>query len=536
MEIKQFIVIGSSFCGVISAKTLVDAGANVLMLDTGIVGENEIEKPEKSFIEIRKKATNQSDYLIGENFEALANLQKKNPIHLTPNRTFTTNKVENFLNWTSGEFVPIESLARGGLGNGWGLGSFVYSENELMETGLNVQKMQDSYKWVASKIGISGGNDASNEYATANLLNNQTAIPLDFNGQTLFENSIKNKEKLAKKGFVSGRTPLAISTENDINGDKFNEEDLDFYSTRNSSAYRPQVTLNELLKNNSFEYQKNQLVLSFSQIKSDLIEVFSLNIETNEKKSFFCKKLLLSAGTLGTARIVMRSLSINKLPIICNPYTYIPSLQIKHIGAKNTDYQTGLAQMSLYSDPNKKHTNVAMGSIYSYRSLMGFRLLKEFPMDSKNGMRFLKLIMPALNITGIFHPEYGSENKFIERISDDNSPTNDAMKSKYELSEYELLKLENTEKSFKKALWNLGTIPLKVQRNNHGASIHYGGSIPYDNALTKTPTLEKNGSLKGFPNVFVADGSGFQFLSGKGLTLTLMAHAHLVAKNALEQQ
>jgi hypothetical protein len=535
LEIKQFIVIGSSFCGVMSTKTLLDSGANVLMLDAGVENENDTEKPEKSFVEIRKKGEHQSDYLIGNNFEAWSNWQKKTSIHLTPNRTFTTNKVENFLNWTAGAFFPIESLALGGLGNGWGLGSFVYSENELMQTGLNVSKMQEAYTWVASKIGISGGNDASSEYATANLLENQSPIPLDFNGKSLFENSLKNQKKLYKNGFVVGRTPLAIGTENEINGEKFNDQDLDFYSTGKSAAYRPQVTFNELVKNDHFEYQKNQLVLSFKQLKSDLIEVVALNIETNQKQSYFCKKLLLSAGTLATARIVMRSLSIDKLPIICNPYTYIPSLQIKHIGAKNTDYQTGLAQMSLYFDPEKKHTDVAMGSVYSYRSLMGFRLLKEFPMDCKNGINFLKLILPALNITGIFHPEYGSENKYIERIADKNSPTKDSMKSKYELSENELLKLDTTEKCFKKALWNLGTIPLRVQRNNHGASIHYGGAIPYKNAKTNTPTLEKNGSVTGFPNVFVTDGSGFQFLSGKGLTLTLMAHAYLVAKNALEQ-
>jgi hypothetical protein len=229
----------------------------------------------------------------------------------------------------------------------------------------------------------------------------------------------------------------------------------------------------------------------------------------------------------------MRSLEVDKLPIISNPYTYIPSLQIQHLGARNVDYQTGLAQLSLYYDLDKKHTNVAMGSLYSYRSLMGFRLLKEFPMDTKNGIQLLKLLQPALNITGVFHPEYGSNTKFIERVSDSNSPTNDSMKSSYVLSEKELQIINQTEKAFKNALQTLGTIPLKVQRNHHGASIHYGGTIPYNQQNAKV-SLQKNGSLTGIKNVFVTDGSGFQFLSGKGLTLTLMAHSHLIAKNALE--
>jgi hypothetical protein len=41
--------------------------------------------------------------------------------------------------------------------------------------------------------------------------------------------------------------------------------------------------------------------------------------------------------------------------------------------------------------------------------------------------------------------------------------------------------------------------------------------------------------LGGTKNVFVADGSGFKYLPAKGLTLTLMANAHLVALNSLKE-
>ena len=66
MEINQYIVVGSSFCGLMAAKTLIDAGSNVLMLDTGIASSSEIKATEKSFISIRKCDVNQSDFLIFE--------------------------------------------------------------------------------------------------------------------------------------------------------------------------------------------------------------------------------------------------------------------------------------------------------------------------------------------------------------------------------------------------------------------------------------------------------------------------------------
>ena len=161
MEVNQYIVVGSSFCGVMAAKTLIDAGEKILMLDVGIDSSYETKTTEKSFISIRKNDSNQSDFIIGSQFESLANLLKKNPIHLTPNRSFTIDKVADFLNWIEGEFIPTESLAKGGLGNSWGLGSYVYSDNELAETGLDVNTMREAYKWIASRIGISGGNDDS---------------------------------------------------------------------------------------------------------------------------------------------------------------------------------------------------------------------------------------------------------------------------------------------------------------------------------------------------------------------------------------
>ncbi len=533
MELTDFIVVGSSFCGVMSAKTLVDENVKVLMLDVGITQKENGFPKDSSFIQIRKTDEQQADFFLGKNFESLGSLNEKTPIHLTPNRKHTTKQVSEFLNWTMGEFNPIESLAKGGLGNAWGLGSYVYSDNELKETGLDVDGMKKAYQWVASHVSISGGNDASINYANGKLFNPQQAIPLDFNGQTLFNNVLNKHQALKKNGFTIGRAPLAVSTENANHGEKYLADDLDFYSADNSSAYRPNVTLNQLLKQPNFRYQNNTLVLKFKKIE-DIIELECLDITTNETKIYKCKKLIMAAGTLGSARIIMRSLSIDKLPIISNTYSYMPSVQLKHIGAVNTSYQTGLAQLSLYYDKDNTHTKVAMGSLYSYRSLMMFRLLREFPMDYKNGISFFKLLQPALNITGIFHPEYGSTQKYIERVADTNSPTQDSMKSKYILSDIEELEVNNTEKAFKKTLFKIGAIPLGVKRNWHGASIHYGGTIPFSNQPT-LGTINKNGQLYGFETIYIADGSGFNFLSGKGLTLTLMAYAHLTAKKALEK-
>lgn len=530
MEVNDYIIIGSGCCGAIAAKTLVDKGLQVLMLDAG---KNETERQkiiQKNFIHFRLSEENQQKELLGENFEALYNLFRTNPLHLTASRNFVIDGINELLKWQGNDFSPTESLAKGGLGNAWGLGSYVYSDNELKETGLPVNEMKEAYKWVSNVVGISGGDDESAFYANGNLFTPQKAIPLDFSGQSLYDKRTKKHDTLAKKGFTIGRTPLAVSTENTMNGEMYKEDDWDFYNTQPSSGYRPVYTLNQLKAKQNFKYEGNQLVLKFNET-DNYIEIETIDISTKESKKYCTKKLIISTGALGTARIMMRSLNVDKLPLISNPYHTIPSLQLKHLGASNVGYQTGLAQLSLYYDEDGTHTKVTMGSLYSYRSLMAFRLLKELPMDIKNGMQFLKLLQPALNVTGVFFSEYGSDNKYIQRVNDTNSLTGDSMRSHYPLSDFEKEKITKIEKAFKGALRLLGTIPLKTKQNPNGASIHYGGTLPFT-INGKKGFLNSNGKLNNFKNVYVADGSGFTFLSGKGLTLTLMAYAHLVANNA----
>lgn len=528
----DFIVVGSGCTGAIAAKTLIDQGKNVTLIDVGHVGQSKEENDHQAFIEKRESDPSQQDFFLGKQFESLANLNQANPSHLTPQRTFISELVEKYLIWDAGEFNPIESLAKGGLGNAWGLGSYVYSPQELKKAGLEIDATLDAYRWLHELLSISGGNDFAATYSTGQLYEPEPAIPLDFNGERLWQRLQKNQKQLANIGFSVGRAPLAISTENPKNGKLYEPSDLDFYSTGITSAFRPINLIEQLEQTGKLHYISQQLVLRFEEVE-DRVVVHTLNIETGKHDQFACKKLILAAGALSTARIAMRSTGVTKLPVICNPYSFIPSVQIGLLGAANCGYQTGLAQFALYYDPERKHEEVAMGSLYSYRSLMGFRLTREFPVGFKSGQEFLKLLMPALNITGVFHPESGSETKYIELVKDPSNITGDALRGSYQHTSEEIKRIKSTEKAFKKALKKLGAQPIKVKQNPAGASIHYGGTLPFAENGSNGSTHPK-GRLNGFKQVFIADGSGFQFLSGKGLTLTLMANAHNVAKHAAE--
>ncbi|HEY5426617.1 MAG TPA: GMC oxidoreductase, partial [Candidatus Tumulicola sp.] len=86
---------------------------------------------------------------------------------------------------------------------------------------------------------------------------------------------------------------------------------------------------------------------------------------------------------------------------------------------------------------------------------------------------------------------------------------------------------------FVRALRTLGAWPVERIHPPLGSSIHYGGTLPFADQETAF-TLSRDGRLHGTRAVFVADGSGFTFLPAKGVTFSLMANAHRVAKRLAE--
>jgi choline dehydrogenase-like flavoprotein len=142
---------------------------------------------------------------------------------------------------------------------------------------------------------------------------------------------------------------------------------------------------------------------------------------------------------------------------------------------------------------------------------------------------------PAIVIAGVHHPESYSGSKFLELVPSESSPTGDMLNIEYNLSPEETRTNKKREARLKSALRKLGCFPLKTIETPMGGSIHYSGTLPFDQT-GKPFTLNSNGKLSGTKNVFVADGSGFAFLPAKGLTLSLMANAHLVAEHIVKNE
>ncbi len=531
----DYIVVGSGATGAIVANSLVEAGVNIAVLDVGV--EDELYKeiiPNKDFISIRKEDENQQDYFLGKQFEGIPWETSKVGSQLTPPRNFLTQLTEKLIPFESDSFKPMESMAKGGLGGGWGLGCYEFSKPELDAIGLKESEMLPAYDAVANHIGVSGIKDDAAPYCLRDLKNVQPVSELEQNLSGVFTSYNKQKKNLNNKGIFVGRSALAVITKERDNRSAVQYKDMDFWSDTDKSSYRSWMTIDQLKGKSNFVYHKNCLVLKFKE--HDLgVDVIVKRTDTSEEQIFSCKKLILSPGVLGTARIVIRSFDYKKeqLPVICNPYCYIPCLQWRMLGKEIEQKKTSLGQLVMYLDEKNDNFDVGMAALFSYRSLLLFKLIKETPLNYADARIIMQYLQSSFTIAGIHHPEKGSASKFIRMEQNANTYTGDILTGQYILSEQEIKTNESREKKIKSALNSLGCKPLKTIYTPHGGSIHYAGTLPF-NDNGENFSIHSNGKLGGTKNVFVADGSGFKYLPAKGLTFTLMANAYNVAKNVLK--
>jgi hypothetical protein len=532
--IHDYIVVGSGATGAQAAQTLVEHGAKVAMLDVGHRDEKYRGLiPDQDFTTLRRQDVDQHRYFVGENLEGVPWGKVKVGAQLTPSRQFIVRDVERLIPLLSDTFTPMESLAYGGLGNGWGLGCFVFSDPELDQAGLDRSEMKAAYEIVSQRIGISAARDDAAAYSLGDLQHYQKPLDIDRNCRTLYETYRRKRSALNRMGFFMGQPAMAILTEDLEKRKATSYHDMDFYTDHGLSAYRPWITVDQLAKSSAFNYQPNCLVLQFEE-HGDYVSVLVHRSDNNQRQTFECKKLVLASGVLGTARIVLRSIKTqNRLPLICNHYCYVPCLQPAMLGQPVERFKTSMAQLALYHDADLTHADVAVACLFSYRSLLLFRLLKEVPLSFADSRSIMQFLQSSFVIAGIHHPDSGGSSKYIELVKDKHSVTGDSLRADYSLTSEEAVKTDRRERKYLSALRKMHCYPIKRVYPGQGASIHYGGTLPVSRE-EKAYTLGQDGRLHGTKRIFVADGSSLKYLPAKGLTFSLMANAHRIALKTLQ--
>jgi hypothetical protein len=516
-----------------AAQTLVDAGLQVAVIDVGLTNSNPIKVPDKDFITLRKTDPEQYRYFIGEAAKGVNWGRVGTGAQITPPRKYILDKVNQLTPVQSSSFSNFESLGYGGMGIGWGMQSWEYNQADLEAAGLDPDRMREAYSYVAKTVGVSASKNDATEMTINDFGAYQPAPKMDRNNTYIYGKYQTRRKYFNQHGVVVGQTPLSILTKDQDGRKKYSYTGMDFYADPGKSAWRPWITIDQLKKKSNFTYIGGYLVLSFKE-KKDYTEVHCLNADTNEPVVFKCRTLILGAGCLGSARIVLRSFQDKsvKLPLLSNQYTYIPCVQPKMVGKEVEAKKLGFAQLSIFLNKAGLGAKASMASLHSYQSLMLFRIIPQVPLNFVDARILMRYLSSGIIVLGVYHPDGPAKNKYVQLVADPSSPSGDKLKIVYERSEAEKQEHKVREKQFMKFVRKLGTFPLKRIDPGLGSGIHYAGTIPFSKE-EKPYTLSPTGRLHTTKRVYVADSSGFNYLPSQGLTFSIMANASAVAKEAI---
>jgi hypothetical protein len=196
------------------------------------------------------------------------------------------------------------------------------------------------------------------------------------------------------------------------------------------------------------------------------------------------------------------------------------------LGKPVRDDRHSLSQLTALLKTEHRDRGYISAQLYSYRSLLLSRMLKSIPFPPSLGLLFLRLTATAFTCINIHFPDWPSSHRWM------SLDRNGSVRAECAWAEEETAWMNRHERRLLKHLLALRCIPLGIAKPQHGASIHYAGTLPYDEA-DKPLTTDAAGRLRGFQSVFVADAATWRFLPAKGLTLTLMANARRIARQAV---
>lgn len=509
------IVVGSGAGGAWAAHQLVAAGRRVLMLDVGFTpGPRDIGG---AFLDIRT-GRSQAD-LLGERFETLNNVvgPYQSPKLNAPRFRFVTDESERLAPVRSGPFTTTQSFARGGLANAWGAGAYRFTAEDLKAFPIPVGALERYYDILTEQIGISGQlDDLSDHFGSGAGL--QRPLKLDALGTRVLRAYEQRRASFHSAGFTIGRPRLAVLSDALRGRAACTYDNLTFWEPTLDYLYTPGRTVDALMGKPGFAYESGWQVQRFSQDDTGVV-VEARHIESHEHRSFRAPRLVLAAGALNSARIVLQSFddTTTELPILDNLPSMVPVVVPGLIGAGYDRTSHGLGQLNIVFRP-AEGTGYLQATLYSYTSLLASEVLLDFPLPVRGALAAARHLLPALAVVTFFYPDSPrAENRVrlavdgaMEISYDAPPPTGDA------------------ERRFMRTMLRSGflTHPALWRVSPRGAGIHYAGTLPMtERADTVRYSTLPSGQLRVAPRVFIADAAVFPALPAKNHTFTIMANA-----------
>jgi choline dehydrogenase-like flavoprotein len=500
---------------------MVDAGIRVLAIDGGET-PGDVAAPNAEYLAARETDPRQWEWMVGRDFRVLREVAAVSPKFRVPTleyvfRGFTdANRIE------ADGFVPIGSLAVGGLSNAWGCGVARLSGADFSGFPFGEDALLPSFEAVARRIGISGRSDDDLAAFFGVDAWAQSPIAMDALHERLFDRYRRRRDTLRAGGFSLGRTRLAVLSETGLAGRlPCTRQGSCLWGCAREALYSARYELRQLALRPSFLHRPGFIVEKLVRRGSGWL-VCGKDRVTGTDESIAARRVVMAAGTLASTAIVMRSLPgfeqsrLLRLPMAAFAL-WLPSF----LGAARMP-ATGLAQLAFTLDGAT--SGAIFGATFSTHALPVAEFVRHAPIGRRNARRLFRALLSSTIVANCFFPSTLSDDTV--RLGPDG--TMRVIGREKELWQREL---DWARQRLRTAFGRIGAVllPTTFKPGQTGGDAHYAGSIPMRARPVRGETTTE-AEVHGMPGVYVADGAAFPSLPVKSHTLALMACADRVGR------
>jgi hypothetical protein len=401
-----------------------------------------------------------------------------------------------------------------------------YTDRELRFFPFPKSEIEEAFDVLTRHMGISGSSsdDLAGYFgSTSDLLPELEVCALASRFIRRYE---RHRKFFHRAGVRVGRPRLAVLPVAHQGRKPFKAFGQEFFVAPHEGIYSPAFTVRDLVRKGLLEHQKGILVERFEAAASG-VRVFARDLATSQPLTLSSDYLVLAAGTINTSRIVLASRNdcLSKLPLLDNPVSFIPFVDMQRIGVPLSFSGFMGAALTLVLDKDGLELPV-QGSIYSLMGPLRTDMVREFPLSFSGNLVAGRYLTPATLMLQLFYPDWPRSENNLQLLPSGGlkiAHTCDSSTSE--------------EKRLAAILRRAGyaASSLLCKRPSAGSSIHYAGSLPAREKPTKEYETDRECRLTWAPGVTIADASTFPVLPAKNHTLMLMANAFRLGREIAER-
>ena len=496
------IVVGAGPAGVTAAQTLLERGAEVLLLDAGdgpvfppgFAEDTPAPHETLSFAEFAGERRHRDP--------------RVSPKFGTPTAQRIGQGFGERNQIASNGFHLFGAIAGGGLSTIWGGLAAPYDDDDLRAFPFAAGDLQDSYATVGRRMGINGR--ATDVYPDIpDGLDLQPPLDLHPTARAVYD---RYRARGGGSAVRMGPPLQAVLTR-----DRDGRRACDYRGTclngcANGAIYSAAFALDGLRRRAGLTYRPDTLVRTLTSENGR----WKLHTSDGIVEG---RTVVLAAGTLATTRLVLASTAGDgkTVRLLHNPVVAAGYIAPSRLGAPATARSFGMAQLAMQVAMEPKGVPPAHAILYSTFGLSTSELAGHMPFSTPTSVRVLATIREALVPMTCFFP--GTASSTQVRLSGTGETATLEISGGHDAGLERMI--ASARRTISRMLRRLGvySLPGSLTLAPPGADLHYTGTLPMG-AFT-----DDRCRVLGTEGLYIVDGSVFPELPARPCTFTIMAIA-----------